>query len=127
MLNIPQEYRDSNQRKAEMKKLNFKRYHHKRHGLNIIPEMVRLDLQREAAKKKDAERNADIQPYHPLYRKESNNINIHLMERQQKLVRERTINNTCQCIFRRQHAWHPYTFKVREQHESAYVTKVEIR
>ena len=126
MLNIPQEYRDSNQRKAEMKKLNFKRYHHKRHGLNIIPEMVRLDLQREAAKKKSAERNADIQPYHPLYRKESNNINIHLMERQQKLVRERTINNTYNNVFRRQHAWHPYTFKVREQHESAYGHEGEI-
>ena len=65
-------------------------------------------------------------PYYPLYRKETNNINMHLLEKHQKLLRERNITKTYNNVFRRQHAWHPYTFKMRERHERHHGHEGEI-
>eukprot|EP00943_MAST-04B_sp_MAST-4B-sp1_P001339 g1339.t1 len=77
MINLPQGYRDSTHEKHDLENLNFKRFHRNRHGNNIIPDMMK------------AEGNIrEGEQYYPLYRRESNNINLHLMERHQKLLRE---------------------------------------
>ena len=48
------------------------------------------------------------------------------MEKHQKLLRERNITKTYNNVFRRQHAWHPYTFKMRERHERHHGHEGEI-
>jgi len=128
MIGLPQGYRDSTHSKKDLENLSFKRFHRKRHDNNIIPDMMKAQLHRDTRKKWLKQNNEEHEavPYYPLYRKETNNINMHLLEKHQKLLRERTITKTYNNVFRRQHAWHPYTFKMRERHERHHGHEGEI-
>jgi hypothetical protein len=130
MVNLPQGYRDSTHGKQDLENLNFKRFHRNRHGNNIIPDMMKAEVHRTTVEKWTNRGNkGNIQqgePYYPLYRRESNNINLHLMERHQKLLRERTVTKAYNNVFRRQHAWHPHTFKMREKIERHHGHEGEI-